>query len=81
MSCQNFRDGGFSLIPGLESHGGATYCAVASLYILGKTNIIPHKTRLIKWLVGRLIFIFIYIYTILYNKMLVMNFKYLGNKI
>ncbi|XP_057979794.1 geranylgeranyl transferase type-1 subunit beta isoform X2 [Malania oleifera] len=28
-------DGGFGLIPGSESHGGATYCAVASLQLMG----------------------------------------------
>ncbi|KAJ0470634.1 putative protein geranylgeranyltransferase type I [Helianthus annuus] len=28
-------DGGFGLIPGQESHGGATYCAVASLRLMG----------------------------------------------
>ncbi|MCL7029570.1 hypothetical protein MKW94_017510, partial [Papaver nudicaule] len=28
-------DGGFGLVPGLESHGGATYCAVAALRLMG----------------------------------------------
>ncbi|CAM8957896.1 unnamed protein product [Rhodiola kirilowii] len=32
--CQSY-DGGFGLIPGSESHGGATYCAVASLQLMG----------------------------------------------
>ncbi|MCL7025863.1 hypothetical protein MKW94_004807 [Papaver nudicaule] len=27
-------DGGFGLVPGLESHGGATYCAVAALRLM-----------------------------------------------
>ncbi|KAJ0657773.1 putative protein geranylgeranyltransferase type I [Helianthus annuus] len=34
LSCQSY-DGGFGLIPGQESHGGATYCAVASLRLMG----------------------------------------------
>ncbi|XP_048494874.1 geranylgeranyl transferase type-1 subunit beta isoform X2 [Beta vulgaris subsp. vulgaris] len=34
LSCQSY-DGGFGLCPGLESHGGATYCAVASLRLMG----------------------------------------------
>uniref|UniRef100_A0A7N0V576 Geranylgeranyl transferase type-1 subunit beta n=1 Tax=Kalanchoe fedtschenkoi TaxID=63787 RepID=A0A7N0V576_KALFE len=32
--CQSY-DGGFGLVPGSESHGGATYCAVASLQLMG----------------------------------------------
>ncbi|XP_027158789.1 geranylgeranyl transferase type-1 subunit beta-like [Coffea eugenioides] len=34
IKCQSY-DGGFGLIPGSESHGGATYCAVASLRLMG----------------------------------------------
>ncbi|KAK8942407.1 Protein farnesyltransferase subunit beta [Platanthera zijinensis] len=34
LKCQSY-DGGFSLVPGAESHGGATYCAVAALYLMG----------------------------------------------
>ncbi|KAL2230252.1 geranylgeranyl transferase type-1 subunit beta isoform X1 [Sesamum indicum] len=34
VNCQSY-DGGFGLIPGSESHGGATYCAVASLKLMG----------------------------------------------
>ncbi|XP_047951820.1 geranylgeranyl transferase type-1 subunit beta-like isoform X1 [Salvia hispanica] len=33
-NCQSY-DGGFGLLPGAESHGGATYCAVASLKLMG----------------------------------------------
>ena len=33
-SCEN-GDGGFGLRPHEESHGGATFCAVASLILLG----------------------------------------------
>ncbi|GMH10700.1 hypothetical protein Nepgr_012541 [Nepenthes gracilis] len=34
LNCQSY-DGGFGLSPGLESHGGATYCAIASLLLMG----------------------------------------------
>ncbi|XP_010505638.1 PREDICTED: geranylgeranyl transferase type-1 subunit beta [Camelina sativa] len=34
LNCQSY-DGGFGLIPGSESHGGATYCAIASLRLMG----------------------------------------------
>ncbi|XP_078436276.1 prenyltransferase family protein isoform X2 [Wolffia australiana] len=34
ISCQSY-DGGFGLVPGSESHGGATYCAVAALRLMG----------------------------------------------
>ncbi|GAV68896.1 Prenyltrans domain-containing protein [Cephalotus follicularis] len=34
LNCQSY-DGGFGLVPGSESHGGATYCAVASLRLMG----------------------------------------------
>ncbi|KAJ4824662.1 hypothetical protein Tsubulata_045329 [Turnera subulata] len=32
--CQSY-DGGFGMVPGSESHGGGTYCAVASLRLMG----------------------------------------------
>ncbi|KAJ4959657.1 hypothetical protein NE237_019567 [Protea cynaroides] len=34
LNCQSY-DGGFGLVPGSESHGGATYCAVAALKLMG----------------------------------------------
>ncbi|KAK1356091.1 Geranylgeranyl transferase type-1 subunit beta [Heracleum sosnowskyi] len=34
LSCQSY-DGGFGLVPSSESHGGATYCALASLLLMG----------------------------------------------
>ncbi|KAF8046839.1 hypothetical protein N665_3384s0002 [Sinapis alba] len=34
LNCQSY-DGGFGLIPGSESHGGGTYCAIASLRLMG----------------------------------------------
>ncbi|XP_072959704.1 geranylgeranyl transferase type-1 subunit beta isoform X2 [Typha angustifolia] len=34
LKCQSY-DGGFGLVPGAESHGGAAYCAVAALQLMG----------------------------------------------
>ncbi|KAI9387637.1 hypothetical protein POPTR_010G206001v4 [Populus trichocarpa] len=34
LKCQSYG-GGFGMIPGSESHGGGTYCAVASLHLMG----------------------------------------------
>ncbi|OVA06247.1 Prenyltransferase/squalene oxidase [Macleaya cordata] len=34
LNCQSY-DGGFGLVPGSESHGGATYCAVSALRLMG----------------------------------------------
>ncbi|XP_068642113.1 geranylgeranyl transferase type-1 subunit beta-like [Aristolochia californica] len=33
-NCQSY-DGGFGLVPDSESHGGAAYCAVAALHLMG----------------------------------------------
>jgi len=53
-SCQNY-DGGFGLNPGLESHGGATYCCVASLGLCGALDrMTPRKKEyLIRWCMMR----------------------------
>ncbi|CAL4977841.1 unnamed protein product [Urochloa decumbens] len=34
LSCQSY-DGGFGMVPGSESHGGGTFCAVAALHLMG----------------------------------------------
>ncbi|XP_062199669.1 geranylgeranyl transferase type-1 subunit beta-like [Phragmites australis] len=34
LNCQSY-DGGFSMVPGSESHGGGTFCAVAALHLMG----------------------------------------------
>uniref|UniRef100_A0ACD5VIU6 Uncharacterized protein n=1 Tax=Avena sativa TaxID=4498 RepID=A0ACD5VIU6_AVESA len=34
INCQSY-DGGFGMVPGSESHGGGTFCAVAALYLMG----------------------------------------------
>ena len=36
-SCRSY-DGAYGLIPGQEAHGGSTYCAVASLFLMGELN-------------------------------------------
>ncbi|CAO2826114.1 unnamed protein product [Amaranthus hypochondriacus] len=45
LNCQSY-DGGFGLCPGLESHGGATYCAIASLRLMGylEDNVLSKET-------------------------------------
>lgn len=35
--CQTW-EGGFGGVPGMEAHGGYTYCGLASLVLLGKTE-------------------------------------------
>ncbi|KAL8159757.1 hypothetical protein V2J09_001294 [Rumex salicifolius] len=62
LSCQSY-DGGFGLSPGLESHGGATYCAIASLRLMGfledsikskdKSSSLIDVPLLLDWLVQR----------------------------
>jgi protein farnesyltransferase subunit beta len=37
VSCQTY-EGGMGAYPGNEAHGGYTFCALAALVILGKTN-------------------------------------------
>ena len=46
-SCRNGYDGGFGLTPGQESHGGACYCALSSLYLLVKLDTLQNKTLLL----------------------------------
>lgn len=38
LSCQTW-EGGFSGCPGMEAHGGYAYCGLASLVLLGKTDV------------------------------------------
>ncbi|MCO5594892.1 hypothetical protein L7F22_048927 [Adiantum nelumboides] len=44
LDCQSY-DNGFGLVPGQESHGGATYCAIASLLMLGHIKIDPRSKK------------------------------------
>lgn len=51
LSCQSY-EGGFSGFPGCEAHGGYTFCAVASLAILGTLDACNLKS-LLRWTVMR----------------------------
>nr|CAH8845586.1 unnamed protein product [Trichobilharzia regenti] len=46
-SCQTY-EGGFGGQPGLEAHGGYTFCAVAALCFLGRSDLI-NLPRLLHW--------------------------------
>ncbi|KAH3757593.1 protein geranylgeranyltransferase type I beta subunit [Pelomyxa schiedti] len=46
-------DGGFGQQPGQESHGGSTYCAVASLALMGELQRLPRRSELLQWLLDR----------------------------
>ena len=45
--CQTW-EGGFGGCPGMEAHGGYTYCGLASLVLLGKTNVFNLSTFMVK---------------------------------
>ena len=50
------HEGGFGQGPGLEAHGGATYCAVSSLHLLDSVDEVlssAQKERLQKWCLSR----------------------------
>lgn len=54
-NCLNY-DGAFGQNPETESHGGSTYCAIASLSLLGELNIVLNKSKsrtLERWAVNR----------------------------
>ncbi|CAH8550104.1 unnamed protein product [Heterobilharzia americana] len=49
--------GGFANLPYLEAHAGATYCAVASLFLINKLELViptgsKSRNRLVKWLLN-----------------------------
>ena len=44
-------DGAMGQAPGQESNGGGTYCALASLSLMGRLDDIPNKEALLHWLV------------------------------
>lgn len=52
MSCQTF-EGGFAGVPNAEAHGGYTFCATASLFLLGEKLTQVNTNQLIRWLVAR----------------------------
>ncbi|XP_051165462.1 geranylgeranyl transferase type-1 subunit beta [Leptopilina boulardi] len=48
-------DGAIGQAPGLESHGGSTFCAIASLFLMDKLDILSDKqlNRLRRWCIMR----------------------------
>lgn len=46
-------DGAFGMGPLTEAHGGCTYCALASLKMIGKLDDLPSRERLVNWCVKR----------------------------
>lgn len=51
-SCQTY-EGGFAGVPGTEAHGGYTFCAVASFFLLGRDESDFDKNSLLRWLADR----------------------------
>ncbi|KAI4469004.1 geranylgeranyl transferase type beta subunit [Holotrichia oblita] len=49
--CQTY-EGGFSGCPGMEAHGGYTFCGLASLFLLNRIRLCDVKS-LLRWLVNR----------------------------
>ncbi|TPP66847.1 Farnesyltransferase subunit beta [Fasciola gigantica] len=49
--CQTY-EGGFGAQPGIEAHGGYTFCAVAALCLLGRADLI-NIPRLLHWVAHR----------------------------
>ena len=49
--CQTY-EGGFAGEPGLEAHGGYTFCGYAALVLLGKEGLIDNR-RLLRWVTSR----------------------------
>nr|CAG4707660.1 unnamed protein product [Naegleria fowleri] len=43
----------FSHGPGLESHGGSTYCAIAALHLMGMIDRLDHQEEMKEWLLKR----------------------------
>jgi Prenyltransferase, beta subunit len=57
QSCRTY-DGALSLVPNQESHGGSTYCGIASLALMGELDqVFLHfdgwKEDLVRWCVSR----------------------------
>jgi len=58
QSCRTW-DGAISLIPGQESHGGSTFCGIASLKLMGRLNQVLDdnddnwRRELVQWCVFR----------------------------
>eukprot|EP01098_Paradermamoeba_levis_P004822 TRINITY_DN2064_c0_g1_i1.p1 TRINITY_DN2064_c0_g1~~TRINITY_DN2064_c0_g1_i1.p1 ORF type:complete len:351 (+),score=43.25 TRINITY_DN2064_c0_g1_i1:124-1176(+) len=52
LSSQSY-DGAIGQGPGTEAHSGMTYCALAALHLMGKSDRLPNRDRLVQWLLGR----------------------------
>jgi geranylgeranyl transferase type-1 subunit beta len=53
QSCRAY-DGGIALVPGQEGHGGSTFCGLAALVLMGRTDdIMEWKDQLVHWCVHR----------------------------
>lgn len=52
LASQSF-DGAFGICQESEAHGGCTYCATASLAMMGRLGDVPRLERLIDWCVKR----------------------------
>eukprot|EP01132_Coremiostelium_polycephalum_P007555 gene7555-9289_t len=44
---------GFAQGPNQEAHGGSTFCAIASLTLLDKLNVIPNPDKFVHWLINK----------------------------
>ncbi|XP_022913911.2 protein farnesyltransferase subunit beta [Onthophagus taurus] len=51
ISCQTY-EGGFAGAPGLEAHGGYTFCGIAALVLLDKAHLCDVKS-LLRWVVNK----------------------------
>lgn len=49
-------DGGFAQCPGMESHGGSTYCALAALSLMGTLKLLTQNQidQILRWCILRL---------------------------
>lgn len=51
VRCQSY-EGGFSACPGMEAHGGYSFCGLAALFMLGKDHLCDMKAFM-RWIVNR----------------------------
>ena len=49
--CQTY-EGGFGGVPGMEAHGGYSFCGLAALILMGKGNLC-NTDNLLKWTANR----------------------------
>lgn len=51
FSCQTY-EGGFGGVPGMEAHGGYSFCGLASLMLMGKGQLC-NTDAMLKWAANR----------------------------